>query len=120
MNARTMLTPLCAASAALAVSTAATAFDGACATELNALESSIQSASFIGPKASTDQSNLLAKLTAAEAKVTQRKFSDAIDKLTDITDTATALATAAKPKLVDATAINTSTAAAMACVGGLN
>jgi hypothetical protein len=94
-------------------------FTGACAFELNAVEAAIRSATFAGQNATTDQSNLLAKLEAANAKVAEGKFSDAVDKLDDISDKATALAGAAKPKLADATAINTAVASAIACVGRL-
>ena len=94
-------------------------FVGACAFELNAVEAAIRGAVFQGQNATTDQSNLLAKLEAANAKVAEGKFSDAVDKLDDISDKATALAGAPKPKLADATAINTAVTAAIACVGRL-
>ena len=94
-------------------------FTGACAAELNAVETAVQTATFLGQRATTDQSNLLAKLEAAEAKVQLGKFSDAVDKLTDISDKATELANASKPKLADATGINSAVASAIACVGRL-
>ncbi len=94
-------------------------FDGACAYELNAVEAAIQGAQFLGQNAATDQSNLLAKLEAAGAKVRDSKFSDAVDKLDDLSDKATALAGAPKPKLADATAINMAVVAAINCVGKL-
>lgn len=103
----------------LAIAADAAAYSGQCATELNGVEAAILGSAFIGQKAGTDQSNLLAKLSAAEAKVQLSKFSDAVDKLMDISDTATALAGAAKPKLADATAINTAVIAAVTCVGAL-
>ena len=43
---------------------------------------------------------------SAAAKVRLSKFSDAVDKLQDISDTATAFANAPKPKLENAGAIN--------------
>ena len=94
-------------------------FGGACGTELNAVGSAIQDGAFVGKKGAADQSNLLAKLEAAAAKVQLGKFDDAVDKLLDISDTATALADAPKPKLEDAGEINTAVIAAIACVGGL-
>ena len=103
----------------LSAGTSSAAYFGACATELNAVESAILGSQFTGAKASTDQSNLLAKLQTAEAKVTLAKYSDAIDKLQDISDTATALVSAPKPKLTDATAINNAVIEATACVGNL-
>lgn len=92
---------------------------GACALELNAVETAINAAVFQGPRANTDKSNLLAKLDAADAKVDLGKFSDAVDKLGEISDKATELANAPKPKLADATGINTAVSDAIACVGRL-
>ena len=92
-------------------------YTGSCSLELNAVETSINSAVFLGRNATTDKSNLLAKLDAANAKISQAKYGDAIDKLVDISDAATALAGAAKPKLDDATGINTAVGAAVSCVG---
>ena len=99
----------------------ASAFTGPCDTELNAVETAIQTATFLGQRATTDKSNMLAKLDAAEAKVLLGKFSDAVDKLTDISDKATELANAPKPKLseADATGINSAVAGAISCVGQL-
>ena len=47
------------------------------------------------------------------------KFSDAVDKLDDISMKATELVNAPKPKLVDASGINTAVVSAIACVGAL-
>ena len=94
-------------------------FAGACAFELNAVEAAIKGATFLGQNATTDQSNLLVKLEAAGAKVNEGKFSDAVDKLDDISDKATALAGAPKAKLADGSVINAAVAAAIACVGRL-
>jgi len=94
-------------------------FTGACASELNALETTIQNGVFLGKNASTDQSNLLAKLEAAAVKVGLNKFDDAVDKLQNISDTATALADAPKQKLEDASGINWAVVTAIGCVGGL-
>jgi len=91
-------------------------FIGVCALELNTLEQAINDANFLGPRAASNRSNLLTKLEAAAAKLVQAKPSDAIDKLQSISDSATDLANAAKPKLEDATVINTSAGAAIQCV----
>ena len=72
-----------------------------------------------GKRADSDQSNLLAKYAAAVGKISLGKYSDAIDKLEDISDKATALADAPKAKLDDATAINEAVSAAIWCVGEL-
>ena len=108
--------------ATLAVWTAtarASAFTGACAEELTAVETAIHTANFQGRKAESDRTNLLAKLETAAVKVGQAKYSDAADKLLDISDTATALAGAGKPKLESAADINTAVIASIACVGAL-
>lgn len=94
-------------------------FSGACESQLNALEAAIENAVFLGNNASSDRSNLLAKLEAAAAKLEMGKFSDAVDKLQDISDKATALAAAAKPKLEDAGGINSAVVDAISCVGAL-
>ena len=47
------------------------------------------------------------------------KFDDAVDKLQNISDTATALADAPKQKLEDASGINWAVVTAIGCVGGL-
>lgn len=47
------------------------------------------------------------------------KFSDAVDKLQDISDKATALAGAARPKLEDASGINSAVVDAIRCVAAL-
>ena len=101
------------------VPAAAGHFAGSCAVELNAVELAITDANFLGSRAATNESNLLAKLQAAAGKLAQDKPSDAIDKLQDISDAATALANAAKPKLEDATAINGAVTAAIGCAGTL-
>jgi hypothetical protein len=94
-------------------------FTGACASELNAVETAIRNGVFLGKNASTDQTNLLAKLEAAAAKVGLKKYDDAVDKLQDISDKATELASAPKSKLEDASGINGAVITAIACVGGL-
>jgi hypothetical protein len=97
----------------------ASAAPGDCGVELYAVETAIQEAIFLGNKATTDQSNLLAKLATATAKVGLNKYSDAVDKLQDISDTATALAVAPKQKLADASGINGAVVTAIGCVGAL-
>ena len=88
-----------------------------CVDEMNAVVDAIEGGIFRGRKGDMDKANMLTKYDAAVAKLGFYKFSDAIDKLDDIADKATALATAAKPKLVDSTAITTSVSAAIVCVG---
>jgi hypothetical protein len=94
-------------------------FGGSCGESLNAVEQAIDDAVFMGKRADTNESNLLAKLEAANAKIGQEKPTDAIDKLLDISDKATAWADAPKAKLEEATGINGAVADAIACVGTL-
>lgn len=90
-----------------------------CATELNSLEMAIEDANFIGRRSATNRSNLLAKLEAANAKISLYKYSDAIDKLEAISDNATNLADAQKQKLADATAINVAVSNSISCTATL-
>jgi hypothetical protein len=108
---------------------AAQAAKGDCAYEVGKVDEAIMAGDFLGSskpaskwtksktKIGNNQSNLLAKLDAAEAKINLDKFSDAIDKFYYLSERATVLATAQKPKLVDASEINSTAGAAMACVG---
>jgi len=93
--------------------------DEDCSVWPDPVEEAIDYANFLGKNADTDRSNLYTKLSAAEAKVTLEKFSDAVDKLMDISDKATALAGASKPKIEDATAINNAVVTAIYCVSHL-
>ena len=100
----------------------AQAAPGDCATELGAVEFAIMSGNFdIDPRrGESNRSNLITKLDAVEGKVGLDKFSDAIDKLMDISDKATAWAdpdVSRKLKLEDATGINNAVGAAIVCVG---
>lgn len=92
---------------------------GTVGSTLSAVELAINSAAFLGRNATSDQSNLLSKLQFAYSKATQQKWGDAMQKLQDISDAATALAGAAKPKLDDATGINNAVTVATACMTGL-
>lgn len=92
---------------------------GTVGASLTAVETAINSAAFLGNRATSDKSNLLAKLEAAYSKALAGKWGDAIQKLGDISDTATALAGAPKPKLDDATGINNAVINATRCMSGL-
>jgi hypothetical protein len=94
-------------------------YTGQCDDLLAVVGQKIESANFIGNKAETNRSNLLAKLAEAQAKVYREKYNDAITKLGNISDTSTALANAPKPKLEDASAINYAVSSAIDCVGTL-
>ena len=91
----------------------------ACSTQIADVGTAIDDAAFLTPKADSNRSNLFVKLAAAEAKLDCGKPADAIDKLEDISDKATAWADAPKPKLEDATGINGAVGDALLCIGGL-
>lgn len=103
--------------AVLAVAGGAAHAATSCATELDSVGGAIVAATFFGKNAATNETNLLAKLEAARAKLGLGKPGDAVDKLQDISDTATALADATKPKLDDASVINAAVATAIVCIG---
>ena len=90
-----------------------------CSTEMDGLYDEIGLAVYLGKKAPTSESGLYAKYDAADAKRGQYKFSDAIDKVYDISDKATDWANAPKAKLEDGTGINTAASAAIGCIGSL-
>lgn len=92
-----------------------------CGGELTAVEDAINAGEFYGRTAETNRTNLLAKLDAANAKVLLTKYADAVTKLQDISDTATAWADATKIKLNpdSATAINVAVGSAQTCIGRL-
>ena len=90
-----------------------------CSTEMDGLYDEIGLAVYHGRKAATNESGLYAKYDAADAKLGEYKFSDAIDKVYDISDKATDWANAPKAKLEDATGINTAVSAAIGCIGSL-
>ncbi|HEX6362254.1 MAG TPA: hypothetical protein VFZ93_04830 [Albitalea sp.] len=83
---------------------------------LNAVETAIASAWVQNER---DRTNLQSKLATANSKTLAQptpKWDDANTKLEDISNTATALANAAKPKLNDGGAINSAVLAAQACI----
>lgn len=92
---------------------------GACGDELNAVQAAIDDANFLTNSADRNKDNLEQKLDDARVKLTQDKPGDAIDKLDDISQKATAWQDAPKPKLKDASGINGAVDAASACIGGL-
>jgi hypothetical protein len=93
----------------------------ACSDELATVQTKLDDGIYQGRKATTIQSNLDMKLAAAKTKLTYYKFDDAVEKLYDISEKATAWADADAPKakLVDATAINDAVADAISCIGSL-
>jgi hypothetical protein len=82
----------------------------ACESELNALRSAIGAAEFTGKNRETDRANLLLKVDAAQAKLVEGKFADALQKLGDVRSTVSALST---PDAKGKTKLDTAGAAAI-------
>ncbi|AKU10072.1 hypothetical protein AzCIB_0167 [Azoarcus sp. CIB] len=99
------------------VASASGPYAGSCGASLDAVETAIVAATFYDPKAASNESNMILKLDSAAAKLGQSKPLDAIANLESISDRATELATAPKPKLDDAAGINAAAASAITCVG---
>jgi len=97
----------------------AESYAGQCDDLLAVVGQKIESANFLGNKAETNPSNLLAKLDGVQAQIYLEIYSDVITKLGNISDTATDLANAPKPKLEDASTINYAVSNAIDCVGAL-
>ena len=91
----------------------------ACSTQIADVGTAIDDAVYSGKKPASNKSNLFAKLAAAEAKLDCGKPADAIDKLEDISDKATAWADAPKAKLDSAAGINGAVGDALDCIGEL-
>ena len=93
-------------------------FSSVCATPyFDNVEIAINRGEFLTVNAETNRTNLLAKLAGADAKMLQKKPSDAIDLLQAIPDKATEWANfTPKPKLTDATEITQRVDDAMPCL----
>lgn len=91
---------------------------GACQNDFYNVALAIESGVY---SSATNRTNLLLKLDGATAKVSLKKFDDAVSILVAIGDRADELAGAPKAKLNSeaATAINATTGTAILCVGGL-
>lgn len=83
---------------------------------LDNVQAAILAGSFTNQR---DQTNMLGKVSNAASKASLRKWGDANDKLSDISDQAVALAGAAKPKLAGADAIVNAAYGAQMCMNGL-
>ena len=115
--ASVLMTPLAAQANHVSNDTYCSSGVGTVGIKLNDVEAAIAAGAFTGR--GNDQVNLQIKLTAAASKASVRKWEDAISKLEDISNTATALADAAKPKLNSAVGINTAVGDAQTCMLGL-
>jgi len=110
-----MVAMLLVTSTPMLVSTAL-ASEALCGGAMDDVAAAIEGGTYYGRNASGNKSNLEVKLGAAETKLTFYKIDDAIDKLYDISEKATAWANAPKAKLDDATAINYAVADALVCI----
>ena len=103
-----------AANAEYISATACSSGVGTIGTTFTGVESAITTSVFTK---TADRDNLLSKLSAAYNKAAVEKYSpDAIAKLQSISDTALALASAAKPKLQNDDAIAAAVLAAQQCI----
>ena len=106
---------------------AAQAGPGDCSVELgvglmSGVELAIINANYLGKRATSDESSLQVKLGSARVKVDKDKILNAVEKLEAISSKASGWTDpliTRKPKLLDATGINTAVGAAIACVNGL-
>jgi hypothetical protein len=70
-----------------------------CRSDIDEVRVAVDNSTFMGNQAGKDEAGLLTKLNAAEAKLLQGKFDDAVAKLIDFKDAVMALRDAAKPKI---------------------
>jgi len=98
---------------------AATADD--CQAKINALVTQTESAQFFGGQAEDNRANLLIKLNEASEKLSEGKYEDAIQKLTDFRTNIELLVSPPKPKIDPeaATALIAGADDAIACVQSL-
>jgi hypothetical protein len=98
--------------------------DDNCSYAFGAVDQAIMDAEFFSGRPgweSRDEGNMLLKVQKAIAKVSAGKYSDAIEKLGDISEKANALADpdSGKKKLEDASGINDAIYAAAVCINTL-
>jgi hypothetical protein len=98
---------------------AATADD--CQAKINALVTQTESAQLFGGQADANRADLLGKLNEASTKLSEGKYEDAIQKLTDFRTSVVQLSSAAKPKIdaEDAAALIAGADDAIACIQSL-
>ena len=110
------LVALVAAPLVLAAGSAHAAYGGTCGAEFTALDDAIRNATTF--KAEMDRTNLLGKVSSAVTKVAYDKIDDAVVILDAVSDKASSLASAAKPKLGagDATNIMNGAYATIMCL----
>ncbi len=89
-----------------------------CDAAMDAVHDAVGTVEFLGRQAEKDEAGLVEKLEAAQVKLEEGKFDDAIQKLTDFTSAVIALRDAAKPKisLEDARTLLDAANAAIGCI----
>jgi len=95
--------------------------DDNCSYAFGVVDQAIMDAEFSGRQAPRDEGKMLLKVQEAIAKVNATKYSDAIEKLGDISEKANALADpdSGKKKLEDASGINDAIYDAAVCINSL-
>ena len=104
-----------------AVSPIAAATVAECDAGIDAVRSAVGGVTFLSRQAAKDEAGLLTKLDAAQAKLDEGKFEDAVQKLIDFKNAVIALRDAGKPKMSaeDAQTLLDAADAAIACIGGI-
>jgi hypothetical protein len=87
-----------------------------CQAQINTLIAQTNATTFTGKNATTDQANLVGKLTAAQGKLNEGKFADAIAKLNDFIAKVNQLAPQGKISQTDANALVTGAESARTCI----
>jgi hypothetical protein len=90
-----------------------------CQTKIDNLKAATQTANFIGQKAEQNRTGLTGKLDNASQKLTEGKYQDAIQKLTDFRTTVNTLEAQGKLAPADAQILRTGADEAIACVQDL-
>lgn len=120
---KSVLGALAGASLLLAAGVASAASFGECQTLITALRSDTVAATFVGRNETKDEAGLVAKLDGASAKLTQGKFCDAKQKVSQYKDKVNALC--GEGKLVDNEDVTCAgliedAGAVLTCIAGLN
>ena len=90
-----------------------------CQALITTLQQETQAATFTGANADMDRAGLLGKLSDAQTKLSEGKFTDAVGKLTDFKNKVVTLSAQGKLDPTDAATLEAGADAAIACVQSL-
>ena len=114
-----LLTVVMGLSFGLVPAPAAAATVADCQALITTLQQETQAATFTGANADMDRAGLLGKLSDAQAKLSEGKFTDAVGKLTDFKNKVVTLSAQGKLDPTDAATLEAGADAAIACVQSL-